>query len=231
MSFLGLPGWVALCFVVGVLILCWGWNSSNETSDCWALCPSSTSYYPATNCVNISLGLKNSQIIVHPQFPLALLVVVSWHETRHCAPRRSWASAFHMHKNTPENFSVIVYIILSGLELTALCNFKLDVGNVFMGVGNVTKKLRGGQKPGGKAVESRQGAQIVSEMEPRQPDPILGTHTDNTLQTKNYCQLMLVLMQNNRNYCSLFSDESTETPREFATCKSTARHSPHHSLF
>lgn len=56
-----------------------------------------------------------------------------------------------MHKNMPENFSVIVYIILSGLELTALCNFKLDVGNVFMGVGNGTKELRGDQKPGGKA--------------------------------------------------------------------------------
>lgn len=134
-----------------------------------------------------------------------------------------------------ENFFVIVYIILSGLDSTAFCNFKLDVGNVFTGVGNMTKELRGDQKPGGKAVESRQGAQIVSEMEPRtqlcQLNPILGAHTNNTLQTKNYCQLMLVLMQNNRNYCSLFSDESTETPREFATCKSTARHGPHHSLF
>lgn len=42
---------------------------------------------------------------------------------------------------------------------------------------------------------------------------------------KHYCKLMLVLMKDNRNLCSLFSDKNSKTLREFAACKNTTRQS------
>lgn len=45
---------------------------------------------------------------------------MSCHETREfLSLEGSWASIFHMHKNVPENYSVIVYMILSEPESTA----------------------------------------------------------------------------------------------------------------
>lgn len=80
----------------------------------------STSYYPAMNCVNILLGWKNTQMIVHPQFSLALLAVASQHgKWDTLSLEGSWASIFHTHKNVPENYSVIIYTILTELESAA----------------------------------------------------------------------------------------------------------------
>lgn len=92
----------------------------------------------------------------------------------------SLAGIFHMHRNVPENYPVIVYVILSGLESTAKAYMPCATLGwmsemFFMGIGNMTKELRGDQKPCGKALESRQGAQIVLEMEPH--TQLLSTET------------------------------------------------------
>lgn len=71
------------------------------------------------NGVNILVGLKHTQIIVHPVFPLLYWLLCHGTKQDALSLEESWAGIFHMHKNVPENYSVIVYIILSGLESTA----------------------------------------------------------------------------------------------------------------
>lgn len=150
----------------------------------------------------------------------------------------SLAGIFHMHRNVPENYPVIVYVILSGLESTAKaympCATLGWMSEMFLW-GLETWKRNWGETKSlverpwspGRVLKLCLKWNLVPSF--CQLKPILGAHTNNKQNIiVNLCQLWCKTTEIIVPY---FLMKVPRYPREFATCKSTARHSPHHSLF